>query len=349
MRSGRNPATYKILLLAAALGALCACAPSGLETTAAIKVRTRGYLDSRDCTNAIIAIEGLYNSGYADNEVRLLRASAHGCAAGIEDFTTFLLTLGTSNIVGGALWQTLSEMFYVSSADETARRISSSYNAIDALHASIRPGVYPLSIDYVNAGTENVGSVRIADRTDAANQYLTFVAMASIGNLQNYYGAPDTSYQQGQNLGATGSNPNGWSVATAVRSSTDPSGCSYAAAVLNMLDGISASANDLPESISESLLDIESQFSEALGQACMAGCAGSGGGPVTVSGYAMTPRSGCAFADPTDCQTQGGRPCPRKLRDKMSCTGTITNESSCAAAGLVQFINEHPILGWQGP
>lgn len=337
--------------LGAALGLAfaIACAPGGLEQYSSVLHRTRHYLDQGDCTNAIISIEGLYNSASSNNEVRMLRAAAHGCAAGIPDFLSFVLDLVSSDIVGGALWTTLAEKFAVTDEDEAASRISSAWSSIDALQAVITPGRQVLSTFYVNEGTDNVGSVLASDRLDESNEYLTFVSMASIGNLENFYGAPDSNYNQGQNLGATGSSPQGWSVATALRSTTDPAGCAYAAAILNMLDGLHETADSLPESVGGSLSDLESQFSDAIAEACMAGCAGSAGGPVTVAGYAMTPNSGCAFTDPTDCQVQGGRPCPRRLRDKMACTGSVTNESSCAAAGLIQFINEHPILGWQGP
>ncbi len=344
----------RTLFVLALLLSCAACAPpsydlSSLEGRAAILARTRGYLDNRDCTAAISSIEGLYNSESTNNEVRLLRASAHGCNAGLENFLQFLADLITKDLVGGALWASLCELFHYDDADQTGRRIASSWFAIDSLQASIREGTVILPIDRVSVDDWNLASLVASDRTSDSNSYLMFITMASIGNMETHYGDPDpTTFRQGQALGATAANPQGWSVATAVNSSSDEAACAYAAGVLNMLDAIHAASSTMPTAVASTLSQIETTFSTAIGEACEAGCIGSGGGPVTVSGYAMTPNSGCAIAA-GECQTQNGRPCPRKLRDRRSCLGLITDKNSCAAAGLIQVINEHPILGWQGP
>jgi hypothetical protein len=302
-----------------------------LQGKAAILDATHVALSSEDCTTAIAAIESLYGSSNTDNEVRMARASAQGCAAGVSNFfSTFGQLVSNADSLGGSgLWETMSKMFWETDADALDKRITAGGYSTDALMAATKAGSVIAATSQVG-GAPNVGSLLGADREDTANLYLVFISMSQIGALQNRFGSPNAStYKRGQIMGKTATNADGWTKATKV----DSNACAYAAAILNMIDSIAAVSNALSGSSKDNFAKITDAFSVAIGAACNEGCKGVA--------YA----TGCGFTD-DDCQGTATRPCPLSLHNRNSCTGSTSDRASCAAAGIAKFISSD-VLGWQ--
>jgi hypothetical protein len=304
-------------------------------------------LSKEDCSTAITQIEGLYNSIYTDNKVRLSRASAYACRAGLSNFFQFLGNLADQTnyplapvpAEGAFFWRSMAKLFYLETTNDSGAtvidtnalnvRLQASWNATDALLASlvIPATAIPLT-SRVNTETFNVGSLNPNDRTNDSNLYLIFVSMASIGILEDLYGyvattPPDkTTFKKLQKLAAATFPANGWETAANV----DIYGCSYASSILNLKDSISSVSENLPAgSLKTALTTINDIFS-GFDTACSAAC--------TVCGFS------CAE-------------CPRFLRSRDSCTLDITTTNDdiarCAAAGLVSLINSSAVVGWVGP
>lgn len=168
-------------------------------------------------------------------------------------------------------------------------------------------------------------------RETDANVYMLMTSMAQLGFLQNRYGNPDpTTFNKRQALGRTATNASGWMLANRV----DADACSYAGSLLNMVDSMTSVLNDYGSqfggsSFSSNLSTISTAYNAAIGLACEAGCSGASG-------------SGCAFAAGS-CSS-----CPDTLKSATSCTGATNDVNSCAAAGLVWFVNTQ-VGGWPGP
>jgi hypothetical protein len=194
---------------------------------------------------------------------------------------------------------------------------------MDALQSVLIPGQVIVPAYETNATTFNPGSTLVSDRTTDSNFYLFFMTLAAIGGLENRYGAPDASYNKTQNLP--------WTTAATV---TDD-GCEFASAIVNMVDALEASISNMTGGLATGAQNIETAFSATINLACHYGCTN------TVPPIAGWQASGCTVT--TDCST-----CPLSLRDRTQCVfNTVpTDQTSCAAAGIVNMVNVSPV-GWQ--
>lgn len=181
---------------------------------------------------------------------------------------------------------------------------------IDAVMSMIQPGIVLIPGDLINTSTNNPGSLLYSDRLDNGNIFLTFLSMALMGSLENRYGVPSANYHKSVALP--------WTSATAVTSD----GCAFASGVLNFADSLSflEAFSSSSSAITSKLSDLQIFLSEGLDAACQLGCTTCGGA--------------------VSCSS-----CPLSLRNRNSCTGVSTDVNSCAAAGLVTFVNST----WAGP
>lgn len=289
------------------------------EGRAAIIDATHYYLTYGDCERAIALIEPLYQSVYTTNEVRLLRAAAHGCNAGIN-FFSLLGQLSTANLAGSGFFLSMTEFFPLLSQYS----LESSWYATDATMATLKPGRVIAPTSKIFEGTYNEGSMNYLDRTDEANLYLVLTSMSTIGKLQNKWGAPDAIYQK--------TVPLPWTTSALMTEE----GCAYAGSIVNVLEGIQAVANSSSGSIATSLNSVVSSISAGISAACVAGCLG------------MPYATGCTIATAaSDCAN-----CPMMLRNR-DCIDTSSavdkRAAACSAAGIVHFVNTDAALGWPGP
>jgi hypothetical protein len=274
-------------------------------------------LTNGDCTSAISSLLPLYNSTQTDNYVRLITASAYGCGAGI-DFLVQLdqMVQNSASLGGTGFWRFIVEQYPSTFADT---RAESAFLGFDAVQAMIGPGVIVPAAFQVNPSTYNVGSTRYTDRDGDGNAYLAFLSISALGALGNRYGAPDGAFLKTVDLP--------WTSAVAV----DADGCSYASAVVNMLDGLHLASTVVSGSISTTLNNILSAFDTVINAACDIGCQNT-----AVPGWTQ---SGCTVT--TACAQ-----CPTALRDRSSCQGIVSDQVSCAASGIINFINEDLVAGW---
>jgi len=294
----------------------------------AIIVTTNNLLSNNQCTDAVQTIEDLYDSTHVNNEIRLLRASAHGCVAGVN-FLEVINDLTENEIAGSKLWETLAMMFPSTSLDQ---KVESSWYATDALLATLDSGAIVTDEQAVNSGTNNEGSLEPKDRTTDANLYLFLVSMSTIGALENRHGEPDSNYQKTTDLP--------WTTFEEV----DTEGCSFAASVMNLFDSLGQVIADSSGDLNSSLETIE-VIQEGLNWACRLGCAGVDyiEGVEDVEDGVDLDLSCTNKADENgwDCQNLE---CPIALRNRNGCADD--DLVKCSAAGVVRFINNSESLGW---
>lgn len=217
-----------------------------------IKEATRNALTTNDCVTAITAISPLYVSDYTDNETRMLYASAQGCSAGINFFDIFdSISDGTLN--GGALFEVTAELFPSNAASDA--RLQAGWFAQDAVHAVWSPGAIVAEVDKYYADTANPGSVWYRDRTDNANTFLLFVAMAEIGAAQNRYGYSAGQVPASFNYQQQVDFP--WVSRALVQADTTDVACGLASSVLNLIDATNALIGS-STTLANSLSDIQS-------------------------------------------------------------------------------------------
>jgi hypothetical protein len=283
-----------IFLFAAALGS---CAE--LSSKQAILYTTNQALTRADCLNAIIAIESLYNSSSSDNEVRKLRASAHGCKAGIN-FFPLVGDLAVGTFTGTGLWRTITRLFPSTGTDG---KFEASFFATDALLSWLNPGTVVYSPYRIADDPYNIGSTQTAHRTSSSNLYLALVSMASIGTLHNKYGAPNASYAPTQSLP--------WTTLAAM----DETGCGYASALLNLMDSLTVVGSQYTQlsGVSSAVTAASAGFDAACAAGCTAHCPS-----LSCSGCPVSLRH-------------------RKACDRT--TATTEKVEACAAAGLVGLMN----------
>ncbi len=316
-------AHFLSLLSACALVFLSACGKDRLtcsteEGRRAIVAEVDQSLSQQQCAEALATIEEYYpRSGCGTDEIRTARASANACAANVN-FFTLVDGLANSNLLGDELWISLTRLFPSSLNDQ---RVIGGQNALDSLFALRQPGVLTPPEYVINSATEHPGTLLAGQRTADANLYGMLVSMSLIGSLQNRFGAPSATFRKTQKLGATAGNPNGWEVATSV----DVNACTYAGSILTLFDSIGQLGTTLGTSLGGSagsaLVTAASTFSSALNFACDDGCDACG-----------LPAGTCSV-------------CPVTLRNRYACTGVATDAATCAAAGIVEFINTSPV-GW---
>jgi hypothetical protein len=281
-------------------------------------------LTQGNCNAAYVALYPVYNSQYTSNDVRTIMSSVYACSAGINLISLINSIAQNSSVLSGSgFWALLAELFPSTFTDVVPE--SAEY-ATDAIFATLYPGQIVSAANTTNAGTYNPGSVIAANRIPDANSYLTFVSMAAIGGLENRYGLPTApTYNKTQNLP--------W--VTASTSGMKGDGCGFSASILNFFDGIEAIGNNLSgNSLTSNLNTVYSTFNTILNAACALGCQG------LPAPYDLSFASGCSF---TAAQCSA---CPLTLRNRASCSGQTSDMNSCAAAGLIDFINKSP-LGWQ--
>ena len=179
-------------------------------------------------------------------------------------------------------------------------------DGIDAAMASIRPGTITVPAYILNGTSGNPQAILSSDRTDDSNSFLTFLAMAQMGSQMNRSGAPLANHHK--------STPLPWASATL----TQGEGCAFASALLVFKDGISDIAAQSPPKAAAMYATIQTFLNAGMDAACQLGCAL------------------CTLT----CTT-----CPLALRDRTVCTGLATDINSCAAAGIISFVN----AGWTGP
>lgn len=339
MRAGKFAALSALALV---ITVASGCSAASYDTDAgadkaAILEQVHNYLTEGKCGDAITAIDPLYESKQVDNDVRMARASAYACAAGLPNFFAKLgeLLLNAENLIGPGFWNAMTEMFYNSNQDSLDSRITAGAKSTEALLAALEDGKVVAYGNYLD-DDRNPRSLLHSDRTADSNAYLMFVSMAMIGNMQSRYGAPDSStFARGQTMGETASKPEGWTKAENV----DFYACLYASSLLNLFDAMSATGSSLSGPIASAMGQVGTIFADQLGEACNAGCRGE-------ALHFINYDTGCAFAD-NDCTGSSGRRCPAELRNPASCTGKTDDRASCAAAGLATYISMDPILGWQ--
>lgn len=284
----------------------------------AIKDRATLALSSSDCQTALAYTSALYDSDDSDNDVRMLVSAAYGCYSGVNIFSALGKMMENASALSGAgFWGLLTGMY---PSVKTDRIVEAAMFGMDAAMAALKTGQVLVPFDLINTTTKNPGSINILDRIDNANVFIFFLSMAVIGGTQNRWGAPNSAYLKTQNLP--------WTTAATM----DGEGCAYASSILNFVDTIGGFANAVGGPVKDSLLQVQSLFQQGIYLACDLGCQNLpiGGGWVP---------SGCTVT--TACAS-----CPRGLRDRQRCTGQTDDQVSCAAAGIVNFINVSP-AGWQ--
>ncbi len=321
------------LFIAAAL-AFAGCSAPPLDGSTALSKRavfeaTANSITNGDCYGAVTTIEPLYDSANTDNEARLTMASAYGCHANISLIPLSLeIANNTTRVGSGDFWGLLAELFPSTTSDRVPE---SGALASDALQAATIPG-WPLVPSYLfNTTTYNPGSLLKGDRIADANFYLIFTSMATIGGLNNRYGAPDSSNDYDQTTRLP------WRTEALV----DADGCMYAAAVMNLVDSLDATSNNVTGSLQTALQSISSTFAAGIENACDVGCRN-----IDPDAGGAWQASGCT--DTTACAS-----CPSALRNRDTCLAA-TDQTRCAAAGIINFINDSPDLGpiqvaWPGP
>lgn len=331
---------------------------STLQGRRAILDATHKALTTGDCASAIAAIEPLYASEFTNNEVRYARAAAQACAAGMPNFITTLMTLSgrSGDITNGGLWSVIAEMFFTDDSDVADVHITAAWNASDSLMAILKPGAVIAAANKINSDTTNPGSVIVTDRFVDANFYLAFVSMAQAGALQSRYGAPDsaTEYERTKILGDQIGDNVGWTHVDNV----DEAACSFASAVVTMIDTLKDAEDSIPDSMTASF-GLIGDYGDLLDDACNYGCRGEvnpdsfdqQGVPANTD-YSVT---GCTFNTPGDegCRGNGSnRPCLAALRNRTFCstvdlTTTLDDRVRCAAAAIANFISRDA-FGWAG-
>lgn len=276
------------------------------------------YLSDQNCTSALALIEKYYPlEGCGTDEIRQARASANACAANVN-FFQLVSDLGSENLVGSEMWVTFTKLFPSTLTDQ---RVVGGQNSLDALFAIKTPGVLTPPQYEINTSTPHPGTLVAANRTQDSNIYSMLVSMSLIGSLQNRYGAPDGAYHKTKKLGATAGNANGWEVPTSV----DVNACTYAGSVMTFFDSITQVSTILNSSLGATLggalTTAATTYTALFNNACDAGC------------------QACGMA------AGACNPCPTELRNRYSCTGVATDKPTCAATGIVSFIDTN-VLGW---
>ncbi len=298
-------------------------------------------LTEGDCSTAIAWAETLYNSDYTGNDARMARAAAHACNQGLDSFFGFLGQVPSENwgMVAGQgsyFFRTASKLFYTSSASEQISRIDSGSAALEALQATLNPGTYVPVAHRITSNDYNTGSTQASDRTLDANIYMVLVNLATMGALQNYYASPNTTtWKKGKNLGSNGVTD--WEIYSRI----DSDACLYVASLLTMVDSYAEISAELTPSLTSSF-NVFAALGTLLDAACAAGC-----NNINPTGLGSS----------SGCQDMGAlcSACPALLRDPSSCTATANaalgkkNPYACAAAGIINFIDQSTAAGWVGP
>lgn len=280
-------------------------------------------LSNRECGGALSQILKLYESGNSDNDVRMITASAYACFAGVFFFKMVGDIGDNAGSLGGAgLWALMTKLFPSTTDD---RVVESALYSMDALMAILRNDVVLTETNLFNKETYNPASAAASDRYGNSNAFLFFVSMAAIGGIQNRFGAPDsTTFAKTKDLK--------WETAATV----DADGCAYASSIVNFIDALGGVASSVTGQLAKNLTTIQSAFETVIFAACDIGCKNTDVSAL----FTGWKQSGCTVVN-AECAK-----CPASLRNRKSCTGKTDDLPSCAAAGIVNFINHNP-AGWK--
>lgn len=314
--------TESVLSLLVIATLALSCAPPAFDVSSSLGRRaivdeTYRLIKNGRCDLAIDRIEPLYNSTYSDNGIRMARASAHACLAGVS-FFDLISALVAANIGGSInnLWPVLSEQFPSNVSDT---KTESSWEAGDALMAMLSPGKTLASSYQINAGTHNEGSTRVTDRVIYANTFLIFTSMSTIGTLLKRYSAASDNSQAAPVGYSAALFPSGWADVNTAVPNFNEEACSFAGAMITMVETISAAATEFGGANADTLNAIAGGLN--LNAACQAGCAA------------------CAGAGGTANCTA----CPATLQKRDSCGQTLNDNNACAAAGIAAVVD----ASWQ--
>ncbi len=298
------------------------------------------FLTDGDCGSAIDLADTMYaTAGVTDNEVRLIRASAHACRAEVGFFTMIdSITSSTSSLSGAGFWTLTTQMFRPPSGttDLTMdQRIESGWKAMEALFATMNAGV-TVPLDYqINFTSINPGSMTAQHRGADPNMLGMLTAFSILGNVQNRFGDPDSNNNQVTAFP--------WQTKATISDTTQSaiSGCEYAGAYIHLVDTIDAVTDSLQsDTLKNGLMTLSDVLRNGIGgvgginSACDLGCRGR-----DALDLADVDNIDCAYASGDCNQCSAGDTtciqCPVLLRNRTSCQTDV--KSACAAAGIVRF------------
>jgi hypothetical protein len=259
-----------------------------------------------------------------------------GIVAASPPLATVISNAGAT-MTGLQFWSFLTQNFVSAVGQDYV--VEGAFSGIDALLATWNSSATVLTANQINPTSFNPGSVFVNDRTADSNALLFFMSMAAMGGVQYRYGSPySATGRKGVNLP--------WKTAVTM----DATGCGYASSFVNFVDSLSGLSANTTGSLKNTFTALKNQFASTLSAACDAGCKGTAVVAATLvngvpglaqAGHAWTP-TGCAIA--AGCQG-----CPDAIRNRSSCTYLATDASSCAAAGIVNYVN-NGLSGWvDGP
>ncbi len=289
------------------------CSVAGYDSTnpkanslaiSAVVDEVNSDLTTQNCSAALAAVQPLFNSSNSINSVRLAMASTYGCYSKINVFTVMsdLVNFG-GDLGASGFWEFMAKEFASTSTPVDDKIPQAAEAGTDAIMSVLNPGTFLIAADTINATTNNPGSILAADRTNDANAYLTFMSMALIGSLESRNANP---------ISGTFHKSNSLPWTSAALMSGD--GCAFASAVLNFFDGLQYIISAAPSAVAAKF-SATSVISLSLAQAC---------------------NFGCNVCSGSNCT---GSICPITLRSRSSCTGTVTDQNSCAAAAIISFVN----------
>lgn len=217
------------------------------------------FISKGECSRALDAIRPLYDSGYRDEEVVLVTASANACLGGFQ-----LLKLA-SNFTGAT-------NFFSAMAKSMPNTLGD--GKITAMYAAV---------DVLTSG--NV-SLNASIRSKDVNTYMVYLQMGIMGAILSAYGSPNaTTGAQGANL--VYSNPrNGGEM-------SNLDACALAAAMSAVSDSY-PNSNLSDSGVSNATSALDSACNTAVGSNCSVinrnrtSCDGTAGGTSLVASQIVT-------------------------------------------------------------
>ncbi len=332
-----------------------ACGKSTPSGDQAILDQVNLLLDTGQCAAALEILQPVYNSSTTDNDIRMAMASVYGCFSGVNVFG-LVTDISNANITASAsaFWEFLAKEYPSQdpSVNPADKKVESAGFGMDATMASLNAGQVLLPADLFNTTTYNPGSLLTSDRTSDANFYLFFLAMSSIGASENRAGANASGTPK------TAATPLPWVTSSTAGMSTE--GCEFASAMVNLADAMATlpttgtlgstvnTLNNFMENYSVDGFTLGVDLPQLIYAACNYGCQNQV--PpivvpnVTAETAALNTNGGWSA---TACGSDTGTcaNCPLLLRNRNNCAGTPNDQVSCAAAGVINMMNQS-ILGW---
>jgi hypothetical protein len=278
----------------------------------------------------LITILPLYNSSNTNNEVRMLTASAYGCEAGLNFFSTLTNITLDANTLTATFWGFFAQLFPSNINDKV---VESSGYGMDTLMTTLILGQVILPSDLLNTTSLNPESLNVNDRIGDSNIYMLMMSMAAMGGAESRYGKPDANFHPQSAMPFTDNITN-----------MSDQGCIYASGVLNFFDSIVPATAVLSSDVANVLNQpIVTLIKDSLDVACDYGCKGTmpaNGDILTLNPTGKWVATGCSIA--AGC---GG--CPKILKDYTQCHPNVANDpAACAAAGIANFVNASA-AAWQ--